>query len=107
MKNESISKLLMRIGITPDKKGFVYLERVTSLMQSNPFMSLKDTYKQIASEHKTNSCTIDSSIRNAIHCAYLNGKLSRLNDEIGIDIIDQYCPSNKVFVSYLIRCVNV
>ena len=106
MENKNISNLLMRVGITPDKKGFLYLERAALLMQHDPFISLKNAYKQIALEYKTNSCTIDSSIRNVIHCAHFNGKLARLNDEIGIEVIDEYCPSNKVFVSYIIRCIN-
>ena len=97
----------MYIGITPEKKGFAYLELVIELMQGDSNLTLKDAYEKISSIHNVNACTIDSSIRNAIHCAFSTGKLLRLNTKMGLEVIDSdYCPTNKVVVSYIIRHIK-
>lgn len=98
------TKLLIDLGITPDKQGFNYIKLV--LAKNNP-TALKKSYKQIAAEKGINICTIDSSIRNAIHYAYRDGKLIRLNLVMGCDIIsDKRCPTNKELICALYQYMN-
>ncbi|MCH5164715.1 MAG: hypothetical protein J1F36_06850 [Clostridiales bacterium] len=108
MFNKELLELLMFLGINPDKKGFIYLELVTMQMYDNPSLTLKDAYEKIALSKKVSTGTIDSSIRNVIHYAFDSGKLSRLNLKMGMDVLDdKICPTNKAFISFLMRCFNI
>ena len=94
----------MYLGISPEKKGFVYLELVIAQMYDRPSMTLKEAYRAIEHSTKTNACTIDSSIRNVIHSAFDSGKLKRLNTDMRMEIVDtENCPTNKAFVALIIR----
>ena len=108
MFNRELSELLMFLGINPDKKGFTYLELVAMQMYANPAITLKNAYTKIALSQKVNVGTIDSSIRNVIHTAFDSGKLARLNLKMGMDVLDdKICPTNKAFISLLMRCFNI
>lgn len=105
--NNDISQLLIFLGIGPEKKGFTYLTLVVKHMSGAPTTTLKSAYKKIEPYQNANACTIDSSIRNVIHAAFYSGKLIRLNAKMGMDVIDKnVCPTNKAFVSLLIRCLK-
>lgn len=103
MINKEIAGLLMSLGFCPDKNGFVYLAEVIDKLSSDTSLTLREVYKKIMQTKKTTACTIDSSIRNAIHSAFQSGKLIRLNDKMEMDIIEQnICPSNKMLIYYLV-----
>lgn len=104
MINRDITDILIFLGFGPDKTGFVYLEDVLSHIYADPSLTLKKAYQKIMQSKNTNECTIDSSIRNAIHSAYDSGKLIRLNSKMGVDIIEKNnCPTNKLLVFCLLR----
>lgn len=107
MKNPTIENFLMELGITPSKKGFRHLEDLIILMRNNPTMKITNAYAIVAKIHKRNAYTIDSTVRNAIHSAYDNDKLFILNKKMGIEVIDSFCPSNKVFIAYVIKYLEL
>ncbi len=104
MNNKEITEILIFLGFGPDKTGFTYLENVLSEIYADPSLTLKKVYRKIMLLKDTTECTIDSSIRNAIHSAFDSGKLTRLNIKMGVDIIEQnICPTNKLLIFSLLR----
>lgn len=107
MKNSTIENFLMELGITPNRKGFCHLEELIILMRNNPTMKITNAYAIVAKAHNCNAFSIDTTVRNVIHSAYNNDKLFVLNKKMGIEVIDSYCPSNKVFIAYVIKYLEL
>lgn len=104
MDTNDIAELLIYLGIMPNKQGFGYMESVLKVLFENERMTLRQAYEQISAASGANICTIDSCIRNAIHSAYTNEKLLRLNDIFGFEVIDRlYCPTNHELISLIAR----
>lgn len=107
MIEKEIAMLLISLGFCPDKNGFTYLQEVIEKIYEEPSITLRDAYKKIVLSKKTTECTIDSSIRNAIHSAFDSGKLLRLNAKMEMDVLEQnVCPSNKMLIYYLIYYIR-
>ncbi|MBE5731174.1 MAG: hypothetical protein E7350_04425 [Clostridiales bacterium] len=105
MNNKELCNTLIYIGITPDRKGFSYLVQAALLVKST--MMLKDVFRQVSINFNTNQHTIDSSIRNAIQSAFHSRKLLRLNEKLGMEIIDKdNCPTTKAIIYYLAHYLN-
>lgn len=94
---------MIYVGITPDKQGFNYLSLAVAEAK-NSCNNMSKIYKKISDKFGINTCTLDSSIRNVIHFAYDSGKLKRLNQKIGFDVIGDYCPTNKELIYILCHC---
>lgn len=106
MNNKDLHNTLIYIGITPDRKGFAYLAQAVLLVKST--MMLKDVFSQLSINFNNNQHTIDSSIRNAVHAAFNSGKLLRLNEKLGMEIIDKdTCPTTKAIIFYLAHYLNM
>ncbi|MBR2970524.1 MAG: hypothetical protein IKC48_01835 [Clostridia bacterium] len=106
MNNKELCNTLIYIGITPDRKGFTYLQQAVLLVKAT--MMLKDVFHKLSIIFKTNKHTIDSSIRNAVQSAFNSGKLLRLNEKLGMEIIDKdTCPTTKVIICYLAHYLNM
>ncbi len=104
MNTNDIAELLIYLGIMPNKQGFGYMEAVLEVLFDNERMTLRQAYEQISATSGSNICTIDSCIRNAIHSAYENEKLLRLNEIFGFEVIDSsYCPTNHELISLIAR----
>ena len=99
-----LKQFLIYIGITPEKQGFNYLILAVEEVQGKAHANLSKAYNKISLKTGVNVCTLDSSIRNAIHFAYDSGKLKRLNLKIGFEFIGDRCPTNKELVSILSYC---
>ncbi len=104
MTDKELSEVFIYIGITPEKQGYNYLKLVIDELSKDPTIKLRNAYNKISTENRVNSCTLDSSIRNAIHAAYDSGKLFRLNKLIGIDVVDNTaCPTNRELIMLIVN----
>lgn len=104
MDNRKISELIIYLGITPEKQGYNYMELVLNELIDNPNLKLKNAYENISHITGVNSCTMDSSIRNAIHSAYDCGKLMRMNQLMGFEVIDEkICPTNRELIMLIVN----
>lgn len=104
MTDKELSEILIYIGITPEKQGYTYLKLVIDELSKKPTLKLRSAYDIISVSNHVNSCTLDSSIRNAIHAAHDSGKLFRLNKLIGIDVIEEkICPTNRELIMLIVN----
>ncbi len=107
MTDKELSEVLIYIGITPEKQGYIYLKLVINELSEKPSLKLRSAYESISKNYCVNSCTLDSSIRNAIHAAYDGGKLFRLNKLVGIDVVDEsICPTNRELIMLIVNHIK-
>lgn len=104
MKDKELSEILIYMGITPEKQGYTYIKLVIDELNRQPNMKLRSAYEIISKKIGISACTLDSSIRNAIHSAYSCGKLARLNVLIGFEVIDgMMCPTNRELIMLIVN----
>lgn len=67
MKNK-IQKILLKLGITPDLKGFNYICRMIEIVKADELRkkSVIGIYEEIAEEYKTTASCVERVIRHAI-----------------------------------------
>lgn len=67
MKNK-IQKILLKLGITPDLKGFNYICRMIEIVKADELnkKSVIGVYQEIAEEYKTTASCVERAIRHAI-----------------------------------------
>ena len=67
MKNK-IQKILLKLGITPDLKGFYYICRMIEIVKADELneKSVIGIYEEIAEEYKTTASCVERVIRHAI-----------------------------------------
>lgn len=67
MKNK-IQKILLKLGITPDLKGFNYICRMIEIVKADELnkKSVVGIYEEIAEEYETTASCVERSIRHAI-----------------------------------------
>jgi hypothetical protein len=98
-----ISKTLNTLGIFPSKKGYGILKDaiIYRLIGFHSGANFKGgVYKTISHRYDCPEKTIESNIRHALKSAYDCGKLQRLNDIIGAEVLDgRYLISNLQFIS--------
>ena len=66
MKNK-IQKILLKLGITPDLKGFNYICRMIEIVKADELnkKSVVGIYEEIAEEYETTKTCVERSIRHA------------------------------------------
>ena len=91
---ERITNILLSIGISAGIQGYRTLKDAVMLSLENPAMSknlTKNLYPTIAEMHHTTPKNVERSIRHAIDTSWQQGKLSRLNAILNIDV----CSGNE------------
>lgn len=70
-REETTSSILLRLCISPKRKGFEYLQDCVELYLQDPCLCVtKHLYPQVAKKHRTNALAVERAIRQAIHAAW-------------------------------------
>lgn len=70
-REETVSSILLRLRISPKRKGFEYLQECVALYLQDPCLCVtKHLYPQVAKKHRTNTQAVERAIRQAIHAAW-------------------------------------
>ena len=86
-----IAKFLLDIGITPSLKGFQLFRNAVFLyiLDSERFSKPKILYEMLADMHGDCVDSIKSNMRNSIRQALYSGKLLKLNNIMGVKMLDK------------------
>lgn len=102
---EYLTKILINMGITPDKLGFEYLRYAILLVaKDTSYLQAitKRLYPDIAKEYKVKSRDIERCIRFAIGQAYNYGGLLEINNLYGAVVYkNDYKPTNGELIGIL------
>lgn len=104
-KFEFCTKLLINMGITPDKLGFEYLRKAIMLaVEDNTYLQkiTKRLYPDIAKEYGVKSRDVERCIRFSIELAYNNGGLLEINNFYNAVIYkNDYKPTNSELIAII------
>lgn len=104
-KFEYCTKLLINMGITPDKLGFEYLRKAIMLaVGDNTYLQkiTKRLYPDIAKEYGVKSRDVERCIRFSIELAYNNGGLLEINNFYNAVIYkNDYKPTNSELIAII------
>ena len=104
-KFEYCTKLLINMGITPDKLGFEYLRKAIMLaVEDNTYLQkiTKRLYPDIAKEYGVKSRDVERCIRFSIELAYNNGGLLEINNFYNAVIYkNDYKPTNSELIAII------
>ena len=104
-KFEYCTKLLINMGITPDKLGFEYLRKAIMLaVEDNTYLQkiTNRLYPDIAKEYGVKSRDVERCIRFSIELAYNNGGLLEINNFYNAVIYkNDYKPTNSELIAII------
>lgn len=87
--NGFLERLLIEIGILPNKIGYDYLRELILLSADEASKrTLKPMYEKIAVKYGVSSKAINRGVMNAIEYAHQSGKLKKLNNILKIEVCD-------------------
>lgn len=98
-----IMDIFLSVGISANLQGYQYLRESIKMVMHNPSYIggiTKTMYPKIAEKYNTTPCRVERAIRHALEVAYNKGKMIRLNDVLGVNVIgDNERPTNSEFVA--------
>ena len=104
-KFELCTKLLINMGITPDKLGFEYLRKAILLtIDDHTYLQkiTKKLYPDIASFYGVKSRDVERCIRFSIELAYNNGGLLEINNFYNAVVYkNDYKPTNSELIAII------
>lgn len=103
--DEKISRILIKVGIVPNVKGYRYLrDAVLIAMDNMDIMNsiTKRLYPMVAENFDTSSSRVERAIRHAIEIATNSGKMENINALFGMKIYAKNeRPTNSEFIALL------
>ena len=103
--DEKISRILIKVGIVPNVKGYRYLrDAVLIAMDNMDVMNsiTKGLYPMVAENFDTSSSRVERAIRHAIEIATNSGKREHINALFGMKIYAKNeRPTNSEFIALL------
>ena len=99
--DNTVSRTLIFLGIYPCRKGHLLLkDGILYYLIQYAKGATTDLYRCVAMWHNCTPRAAESNIRSAIRAAYDTGALYKINDLLGITIVDKcYSLSNMEFIS--------
>lgn len=89
MEEKQVTRLLLRLGITPDRKGFRYLTDAIRIWNSAwpdaPSVT-KELYPLIAEKYETSVKAVERNIRSALDALGARVSWDRAAEILGVDI---------------------
>lgn len=104
-----IGKLLREAGVSPEMKGYMYLEEAVRLRMENGdrYKKLTETlYPAIAARFSTTAQSVERSIRTAILSAWKSGSIQRFYAEKKDGVIPDSKPTAGHMIEWLLNCVK-
>ena len=106
--NDMIPKVLDKLHINKDRKGYLYLKETIELMHDEKITTIHDAYDIIASRHHVSASTIESSIRRCIKDGIIHCPSRDKIDIFGYDIAANHRNSRNYYtnVEFIIYIMN-
>lgn len=104
-----IGKLLREAGVSPDMKGYMYLEEAVRLRMENDERYrrlIEMLYPAIALRFSTTAQSVERSIRTAILSAWKSGGIQRFYQEKKDGVILEKKPTAGQMIEFLLMCVK-
>lgn len=106
-----ITKVLLRIGLSPDLKGYGYARQAIRLVLEEPQMLKSVTgrlYGQIAKSYDTNTKCVERNIRHAIESAWNKGNIAYIEELFGYTVdAEKGKPTNAAFIATVADYINI
>lgn len=105
--NVKIGRILRRMGMPTDLKGYTYIKIAVAYMMERRCKNdaiTKDIYPHVASYYNTRAAQVEGCIRRAIEITWKRGNFKLLDEMFGT-IIDpgKTVPTNKKFLTILVE----
>lgn len=111
MLDKKIMDIFLSIGIPAHLQGYHYLRESIKLIIDHPeYISgiTKIMYPKVASKFETTPCRVERAIRHALESSYNKGKMIRLNDVLGLQVLNNNeKPTNSEFVALIADKLNI
>lgn len=105
LNKNTLSNLLLAMGIPASINGYHYLRDAVLILHENKHMKggiTTQLYPYIAKANNTTACNVERSIRHAIVSAWDQGQFDRLYSLIGCeDAKPMICPTNGALIALL------
>lgn len=109
--DKRIMDIFLSIGISAHLQGYHYLRESIKLIMEHPdYISsiTKIMYPKIADKFETTPCRVERAIRHALEVSYNKGKMIRLNDVLGLRVLNRdERPTNSEFVALIADKLNL
>lgn len=109
--DKRIMDIFLSIGISAHLQGYHYLRESIKLIMEHPdYISsiTKVMYPKIADKFETTPCRVERAIRHALEVSYNKGKMIRLNDVLGLRVLNRdERPTNSEFVALIADKLNL
>lgn len=106
-----ITKVLLRLGLSPDLKGYSYARQAIRLVLEEPDMLKSITgrlYGAVAETNHTNTKCVERNIRHAIESAWSKGNLSYIEELFGYTVdAEKGKPTNAAFIATVADYINI
>ena len=106
--NKTISEILNLSGITPNLKGYTYMQEAISIAYNNPETIgtvTKTIYPEIAKNHNLNSNNVEIRIRTAIEKAWKEKGGINFYNKMGFQWMDRR-PTNSEYIFMVVEYLN-
>ena len=106
-----ITKVLLKIGLSPDLKGYSFARHAIRLVLEDPSMLKSITgrlYGKIAEMYDTNTKCVERNIRHAIESAWNKGNISYIEELFGYTVdAEKGKPTNAAFIATIADYINI
>lgn len=104
---KNTAKALMKLGISPGRKGYYYILKALTIYESSLNFS-KSIYPQIASYFNVSPISVERAIRTAIHNGYVHCDADFASDVFGNTLQSKNdIPTNTLFISALAEWIRL
>lgn len=93
-----VRQILLDLQFRHKLVGTVYLQEAILVKCAMPQPSLRamDVYKFVALHHSTKMLNVERAIRNTLYDCHRRGELSKLNEMLGVKVIDKHYPPTSM-----------
>lgn len=109
--DKRLMNIFLSIGISAHLQGYHYLRESIKLIMDNPnyINSItKMMYPKIADRFSTTPCRVERAIRHALEVSFNKGKMIKLNDILGLNVLSKNeRPTNSEFVALIADKLNI
>ena len=88
LQERLISATLHELGVLPNLRGYIFLRDAILVCLTDIPLAQLLLYQILAKKHDTSAKTIESNIRTAIRVAGNSGKLAKLNELLGMRVVE-------------------
>lgn len=106
-KHKKIVKILHKLGMPSNLKGFDYIKSAIIILISEKKMIIKDLYIILAKEYSTTVHSVERSIRHAIEKSWEKNNIKFVEEIFGQSInFDKSKPTNSEFLKTILNIIN-